>query len=232
MKKVLNSDIMNVANEFNKVAKDYDNQRQKLIPVFDDFYGIAIESIEINTEKPKVLEIGTGTGLFSEMFLNTFPYAKMDLVDLAEDMLNIAKERFSDNSNLNFFLKDILNFSPSEKYDLVISSLAIHHLEIHDQKKLYNKIFDWLKNDGMFVNCEMIAGENEFSNNMYEKWIVAKAKDDNDLDDEAKSTAIERLKLDKKVPISTHLKWLKNAGFSHVDCLYKVYCFGVLWAKK
>jgi len=223
---------MNVANEFNKVAKDYDNQRQKLIPVFDDFYGIAIESIEIDRKKPKVLEIGTGTGLFSEIFLNKFPDAKMDLVDLAEDMLNIAKERFSDNSNLNFFLKDILNFSPGGKYDLVISSLAIHHLELDDQKRLYNKIFNWLKNDGIFVNGEMIAGETEFSNKMYEKWILAKAKDDDDLDGEAKSAAIERLKLDKKVPISIHLKWLKSAGFSHVDCLYKAYCFGVLWAKK
>lgn len=222
---------MNVANEFNKVAKDYDNQRKKLIPVFDDFYEIAIESAEANTKTPNVLEIGAGTGLFSKMFLNKFPDGKIDLVDLAENMLSIAKERFSDNSNLNFFLEDILNFSPNKKYDLVISSLAIHHLEIDDQEKLYNKIFNWLKKDGIFVNAEMIAGENEFSNNIYEEWIIKKAKD-NGLDDEAKLAAIERLKLDKKVPISAHLKWLENAGFSNVDCLYKAYCFGVLWAKK
>ena len=222
---------MNVANEFNKVAKDYDNQRKKLIPVFDDFYEIAIESAEANTKTPNVLEIGAGTGLFSKMFLNKFPDGKIDLVDLAENMLSIAKERFSDNSNLNFFLEDILNFSPNKKYDLVISSLAIHHLERDDQEKLYNKIFNWLKKDGIFVNAEMIAGENEFSNNIYEEWIIKKAKD-NGLDDEAKLAAIERLKLDKKVPINTHLKWLENAGFSNVDCLYKAYCFGVLWAKK
>ena len=222
---------MNVANEFNKVAKDYDNQRKKLIPVFDDFYEIAIESAEANTKTPNVLEIGAGTGLFSKMFLNKFPDGKIDLVDLAENMLSIAKERFSDNSNLNFFLEDILNFSPNKKYDLVISSLAIHHLEIDDQEKLYNKIFNWLKKDGIFVNAEMIAGKNEFSNNIYEEWIIKKAKD-NGLDDEAKLAAIERLKLDKKVPINTHLKWLENAGFSNVDCLYKAYCFGVLWAKK
>ncbi|MCL2115829.1 MAG: class I SAM-dependent methyltransferase [Methanobrevibacter sp.] len=222
---------MDVANEFNKIAKDYDNQRKKLIPVFDDFYGIAIENIEINAKQPKVIEIGAGTGLFSQMFLNKFPEAKMDLVDLAEDMLNIAKERFSNNININFFNKNILDFTPNEKYDIVISSLAIHHLETYEQEKLYNKIFNWLKKDGIFVNAEMIAGESEFSNNKYEKWIIKKAKD-NGLDDKAKLKAIERLKLDKKVPISTHLKWLKKAGFSNVDHLYKAYCFGVLWAKK
>jgi tRNA (cmo5U34)-methyltransferase len=222
---------MNVANQFNKVAKNYDNQRKKLIPVFNEFYGIAIESIEITTKKLKVLEIGAGTGLFSEMFLNKFPEAKMDLIDLSENMLNIAKERFSNNPNLNFFLIDILDFSPNEKYDAVISSLAIHHLKIDDQMKLYNKIFNWLRIDGIFVNAEMIAGESEFLNNIYEKWIIEKAKN-NDLDDKAKSAAIERLKLDKKAPTSNHLKWLDDAGFSHVDCLYKAYCFGVLWAKK
>ncbi|MDR2966668.1 MAG: class I SAM-dependent methyltransferase [Methanobacteriaceae archaeon] len=222
---------MNVASEFNKIAKEYDDQRKKLIPVFDDFYQIAIESVELNTKKPRVLEIGTGTGLFSEMFLNKFSEAKMDLVDLAEDMLNIAKERFSNNINLSFFVENILDFSTYEKYDLVISSLAIHHLEIDDQEILYNKIFDWLKNDGIFVNAEMIAGESEFTNNMYEKWIVNKASD-NSLDEKAKSAAIERLKLDKKVPVSTHLEWLKNAGFSYFDHLYKAYCFAVLWAKK
>ena len=222
---------MNVAEQFNKVAKDYDNQRKKLIPVFDDFYEIAIESIEIDTKNPKVLEVGPGTGLFSQMFLNKFTSAKMDLVDLAENMLNIAKGRFSNNPNLDFFLKNILDFSPNEKYDVAISSLAIHHLNPADQKRLYNKIFNWLKNDGIFVNAEMIAGENEFSNNIYEKWIVKKAEDA-DLEDEAKLAAIKRLKLDKKVPISTHIEWLENAGFSHVDCLYKAYCFGVLWAKK
>jgi len=222
---------MNVANEFNKIAKDYDNQRKKLIPVFDDFYGTSIESIEINTKKPKVLEIGAGTGLFSQMFLNKFPEAEMDLVDLARDMLNLAKERFSNNFKLNFFNENILDFSPNENYDVVISSLAIHHLEIGEQELLYSKIFNWLKNGGIFVNSEMIAGENEFLDNMYEKWIIEKANN-SDLDEKAKHGAIERLKLDKKVPISTHLKWLENTGFSHFDCLYKAYCFGVLWAKK
>jgi tRNA (cmo5U34)-methyltransferase len=77
----------------------------------------------------------------------------------------------------------------------------------------------------------MIACKNEFSNDMYEKWRIEKANY-NDLDENAKSAAIERLKLDKKVPISTHLKWLENVGFSKFDCLYKAYCFGVLWAKK
>ncbi len=165
------------------------------------------------------------------MFLEKYPNAKMDLVDISEDMFNIAKKRFEGNNNLNFYLKNILDFKPEKykKYDVIISSLAIHHLPDEKKIELYDNIFQWLNHDGLFVNAEIIAGETEYLNNMYEEWQFEIA---NNLDAEGKQKAIERLKLDIRTPVSKQLKWLKNAGFSNFDCIYKAYCFGVLWAKK
>lgn len=225
--------MKNVSNQFNKIAKTYDSQRKCLIPVFDDFYGIAIDSIQIKDPNPNVLEIGTGTGLFTEMFLKKYPNAKMDLVDIAEDMLNIAKERLKGNENLNFHLKNIKEFKPEEnkQYDAVISSLAIHHLTNPEKEQLYKKIGECIKLDGIFVNAEMIAGETEYLNKMYEDWEI-KIAIDAKLDEEGEKRALERMNLDIKAPISKQLNWLENAGFSHADCIYKAYCFGVLWAKK
>lgn len=221
-----------VISKFNKIAKDYDKQRKELIPVFDEFYGIAIESINLTKNNPRVLEIGCGTGLFSEMFLKKFPDANMDLVDLTESMLDIALERLKNYKNLNFFLTDILDFSPNEKYDLIISSLAIHHLKYEDQEQLYKNIFKWLNNEGIFVNAEMVAGESEYITKINENWVNSKLKNNNSMDDENKNLAIDRMKLDNKIPVSIHLKWLKNSGFSNIDCFYKTYCFSVLWGKK
>jgi tRNA (cmo5U34)-methyltransferase len=167
------------------------------------------------------------------MFLKKYPNAMMDLVDIAEDMLDIAKDRFSQNNNLNFFLKNIMEFEVEEdkQYDAIISSLAIHHLSDLEKEQLYNKIWEWLKPEGIFVNAEMIAGETEYLNKMYEDWGIQVAKDAG-LDDDEVKKALERMKLDIKAPVSKQLNWLKNAGFSHVDCIYKAYSFGVLWAKK
>jgi tRNA (cmo5U34)-methyltransferase len=222
-----------VANAFNKIAKNYDSQRKELIPLFDDFYKIAIDSIQIKDNNPHVLEIGTGTGLLTETFLKSYPNAKMDLVDLAEDMLNIAKARFKENKNLNFHKINIMDFEPKEnnRYDAIISSLAIHHLANYEKEELYNRIAKWIKPNGIFVNAEMIAGETEYLNKMYEDWGI-KIGEDSGLGSEEKQKAVERLDLDIKVPISKQLKWLENAGFSHVDCIYKLYSFGILWAKK
>jgi tRNA (cmo5U34)-methyltransferase len=222
-----------VANQFNKIAEKYDSQRKSLIPVFDDFYGIATSSIQLENPIPHVLEIGTGTGLFTEMFLEKYPNAKMDLVDIAQDMLNIAKERLNGNKNLNFYLKNIANFEPKEnkQYDAIITSLAIHHLPDKKKEQLYNKIGEWLKPNGIFVNAEMIAGETEYLNKMYEDWELQLAINSG-LDNEEIRKAIDRMNLDIKAQVSKQLTWLKNAGFSHADCIYKAYSLGVLWAKK
>ncbi|RBQ22985.1 hypothetical protein ALNOE001_12500 [Candidatus Methanobinarius endosymbioticus] len=77
----------------------------------------------------------------------------------------------------------------------------------------------------------MIAGETEYLEKMYQDWQISLAKDSN-LKQEEKRKAFERMHLDMKVPVSKQLKWLEEAGFSHVDCIYKAYCFGALWAKK
>ena len=225
--------MKNVANQFNKIAKEYDSQRKSLIPFFDDFYQIAIESIQIENPSPHILEIGIGTGLFTEMFLEKYPNAKMDLVDIAEDMLNIAKERFKGNKNLNFHIKNIMDFKPdkNKKYDAVISSLAIHHLANTEKKQLYEKIGEWTTSNGIFINAEMIAGETEYLNKMYENWQT-KVAIESGLDKEEIEKGLERMSLDIKVPVTKQLKWLKAGGFSHVDCIYKVYSFGVIWAKK
>ena len=225
--------MKNVANQFNKVSKEYDSQRKSLIPVFDDFYKIAINSIKIKNLNPNVLEIGTGTGLFTEIFLEKYPNAKMDLVDIAEDMMDIAKERFKENKNLNFYLENIVEFKPkkNKQYDAVISSLAIHHLTDTEKEQLYKNIGEWIVPNGIFVNAEMIAGETEYLNKMYEDWQVQVAIDSG-LEKSEIEKALERMNLDIKAPVSKQLKWLENAGFSHVDCIYKTYSLGVIWAKK
>lgn len=222
-----------MSKQFNKIAKKYDSQRRELIPVFDDFYSISIDSIKLENSNPYVLEIGTGTGIFTEMFLKKYPNAKMDLVDISEDMLDIAKSRFKGNKNLNFYLKNIINFQPEEnkQYDAIISSLAIHHLPNEEKIELYNKIGEWVKPKGIFVNAEMIAGETDYLEKMYEDWQIELATKSS-LERGEKQKAFERMHLDMKVPVNKQLKWLKKSGFSHVDCIYKAYCFGVLWAKR
>ena len=41
-----------------------------------------------------------------------------------------------------------------------------------------------------------------------------------------------RRKLDKDATLSDQLRWLADAGFTDVDCIYKHYFIGVLYGRK
>ncbi len=222
---------MTVESQFNSIAQLYDRQRPSLIPCFSDFYGVAVDSLNLSTSSPEILDLGAGTGLFSEFVLQKYPNAKITLVDLSQRMLDIAQKRFSSNENISIIQQDFTTFKGEKLYDAVISSLAIHHLEDKAKAELYNRIFSFLKSDGIFINAEQVAGESEYFSRLYDKEWREKVEASN-LSREDIDTSYERIKLDKRTPVSTQIKWLRDAGFKEVDCLYKYYDFAVLYGRK
>lgn len=63
--------------KFNDVSQVYDGQRRQLIPCFDDFYHIPVSLIEPVTERPKILDIGAGTGLLTSFLSKKYPPPKL-----------------------------------------------------------------------------------------------------------------------------------------------------------
>ena len=57
---------MNIDAQFNLIAEEYDCNRRKFIPCFDDYYKNLTQFIISSIKKPKkVLDLGAGTGLLS-----------------------------------------------------------------------------------------------------------------------------------------------------------------------
>lgn len=57
---------MNIDAQFNLIAEEYDCNRRKFIPCFDDYYENSTKFIISSIKKPKkVLDLGAGTGLLS-----------------------------------------------------------------------------------------------------------------------------------------------------------------------
>ncbi len=49
-------------------------------------------------------------------------------------MLNNARERFDGQSNFNYIHGDYLKADFDDSFDIVVSSLSIHHLEDNEKK--------------------------------------------------------------------------------------------------
>ena len=225
--------IESIKSKFNAVSEKYDKQRKELIPCFDDFYKIPVELSNQIKSVDNILDIGAGTGLMSAFFLEKYNEADFTLVDISEEMLKKAKERFSGFSNFEFLVQDLEDLAlEKNKFDLVISGLAIHHLDDEAKKKLFKTIHKLLNDGGLFINADQVLGENDFSEALYTSSWREKVVANKTLTSEEKEATFERIKLDKMSPLKEQLKWMEDVGFKNVANVYQYYNFVVYTAKK
>jgi tRNA (cmo5U34)-methyltransferase len=219
---------VNIQQAFNAAAADYDKLRRILIPCFDDFYGTAIEVIPFTrTASLKVLDLGAGTGLYSAMVQAIFPNAEFTLLDLAAEMLERAKTRFSEmGKSPRILIGDYIKTDLAGPYDLIISGLSIHHLSDLDKERLYQRIYKALKPGGMFVNADQVLGKTPELENCYQQhWLDSVRA--LGISDEELNAAKKRMEYDCMATLDAQLSWLESAGLQDVDCWYKNFSFAV-----
>ena len=217
--------------KFNKGAKSYDRQRGIVIPNLDQLYTVIENLANSNVSRPRILDLGAGTGLLTEKIFKKYFRGHFTLIDISEEMLSIAKKRFKKNRNFKYILGDYLKIDFEESFDIIISSLSIHHLEDKDKKILYSKVYEILNNDGIFLNADQVLAPSTENEYIYQKnWLemieVGTLKQDE------KEIIIDRMKHDKPATLENNIIWLKKCGFNNVDVFYKYYNFCVLYGNK
>lgn len=216
---------------FDANAREYDRQRRQLIPCFDDFYGMALSLVESGHQPPQILDLGAGTGLFSSMVLLKYPEARLTLMDMSDKMLEEARQRFKDADNVQYISGDYSSYPFTQTYDIVISSLSIHHLAHADKKKLFKTIHQLLNEGGIFINADQVKGHTDQADVYYrQRWLESIRA--SGLSEEAINASIERRKLDINATAADQMKWMDQAGLTDVDCMYKYLDFAVFYGKK
>lgn len=217
--------------QFNQIAAKYDQQRPYLIPCFGDFYGAANALLANRPQARTVLDVGAGTGLFSYFLYQQRPDLEFTLVDLAPEMLAVARQRFAGLPGFTFQELNVATQPLPGSYDIVISSLAIHHLPDAEKAALYQRIYDALNPGGLFINADQVLGRTAgFDAFNRQHW--ARTVRESGLPEEAIERAFERIKLDDFGTLEAQLRMLETAGFQEVDCVYKNLSFSVLAAVK
>jgi len=97
----------------------------------------------------KVLEIGCGTGIFTQLLAET--QANLIAVDISSDLLKIASQKKYKYNNVSFINKSFEECEINGPFDAVLGSSILHHLEIDDA---ISKIFELLKPGGVMCFAE------------------------------------------------------------------------------
>lgn len=219
-----------VKNHFEEESKEYDNIILKLIPHYKEMIASLIASIPFENTKPiKVLDLGCGTGNTSKAVKNRFPNANITCIDLAENMIEMARYKLSEYDNIEYHVADMREFEFGCDYDLVISSLAMHHLETDEEKKaVYRRIYDALRKGGVFYNGDNVLGSNQYQEKVnLEKWkeFMLENVSLREIEEKWLPTHYEE---DHPSPLIDHLDWLREVGFKDVDVVWK-YIIGAVY---
>ncbi len=223
---------MDAKTAFSRHAGDYDRTRRQLVPDFDNFYGVALELISYAPDADlRVLDLGAGTGLFSAIIGAAYPNARLTLADFSPQMLDQARQRFADRAGVDYLLLDYEHDPISGDYDVAISALALHHTPPSQLESVFEKVYQALVSDGLFINADQTLGTSVDNEARYEQaWLDAiRANGSTEVDIAA---ALERLKADKTATLEDQLAALRGAGFAEVDCWYKRYRFAVYSGRK
>lgn len=222
--------FMNTKKQFEKISGLYDSQRRALIPCFEDFYKTASALQVFNSDSPSILDLGAGTGIFSEFFKQKYPRAHFTLLDISPKMLAIAREKFgADSDYCEADFTHVANF-PDESFCAVISALAIHHIPDDQKRLLFAEIFRILKKGGIFINAEQVLGESDFLRSYFAKQRLEIV--DKYMDAAQARIARKRLACDMCATISDQLEWLSQVGFKEVGNIYRYLDFAVIFAIK
>ena len=154
------------------------------IPVFDDLQeqtAAATEDIEVRD----VLELGVGTGMTSRAVLERHPRARLVGIDESEAML-AAAELEGDLRVAR--LEDPL---PAGPFDLVVSCLAVHHLDGDGKRDLFHRIAEVLRPGGHFILADVVVPE-----------------------DDADAVTPTTPGFDRPDRLADQLAWLDDAGFN------------------
>ena len=222
---------MGIKDEFNNIAQKYDWQRKLSIPCFDDFYNLPLEVINYHEVSPEVLDVGGGTGLFSSFILLKYPQAKITIIDLADKMIEVAKERFQAYSDFHYIVEDYTKYQYTQKYDIIISALSIHHLSHHEKRIFYQKCYSLLNDGGYFINADLVLSPSKHIEELNQNTFQNHRRHSGLSEDVLRATN-ELMKYDKPSTLYDHLQWLTESKFQYVDCIYKHHQFCVLFAQK
>ena len=157
----------------------------------------------------RVLDLGTGNGRLVALLKARNPGLRAVAVDFSPTMLELARSRFAGDATVDVVMRnldDALDRSWG-RFDAVVSSFAIHHVDDARKRSLYGEVFERLEPGGVFCNLEHVSSPTPALHLDFLTAIGYTPEQDDPSN--------------KLLDVETQLRWLREIGFADVDCHWK-----------
>jgi tRNA (cmo5U34)-methyltransferase len=188
----------------------------------------------------RILDLGCGPGEIDALMLERLPAAEVICLDESPVMLERAREVLAPFAGRTRFVESDLGHdwraAAGVAFDLVFASQAVHHVVAPGKRVLYARVHAALAPGGSLLLNDKVAFDGRLFPIMVALWNRVRAETGfepvaADLEFGAWQEA-EILGGDVPDSVDEHLAWLRAAGFSPVDCLWRHADQAILLARK
>jgi SAM-dependent methyltransferase len=192
------------------------------------------------------LDLGCGNGILGRFLFELFPSASGLYVDFSDPMLDAARENVGALPHVTIAKADFSSpdwlevVMPHGLFDVVVSGFAIHHQPDERKRSLYAEIYDLLAPGGVFLNLEHVASSTSAGKQLFDEFFVDHLQafhgktDPNPKRETIANNYYNRP--DKKenilAPVVDQCQWLREIGFTDVDCFFKVFELALFGGRK
>jgi len=199
---------------------------------------IALEVLPFPTTAAlRAIDLGIGTGYFTECFLNKFPNSRVLGIDGAPAMIELAKARLkSSESRVEFIIGDfrkLQELAPDAgTADIVFSAYALHHLNRSDKEAVLKEVVAVLVPGGWFVNADLIVADSpELESRLQQIRIAGIVERSGGADSRFTDSALTRQFLadlelkeaDQPLTLAEDLALLRSSGLKDVSAFWLEY---------
>ncbi|HEY3288811.1 MAG TPA: class I SAM-dependent methyltransferase [Anaerolineae bacterium] len=199
------------------------------------------------TDALRFLDLGCGDGILGATLLGRFPRSHGVMADFSEPMLQAARGQLkSFASQLAFIQADYADpawvslVSPYAPFDAIVSGFSIHHQPDERKRNLYGELYNLLAPGGLFVNLEHVASRTAWGEKLFDALFIDSLvsfhsrKGSGRTRDEIANEYYYRE--DRKANILTSVDvqcdWLREIGFTDVDCYFRIFELAVFGGMK
>lgn len=142
---------LTVAPQFHSEPDTYLERIRSALPRYDELQDEAIGAIA--AVPTHVLELGIGTGETTRRLLERFPDAEVTGLDASPEMVFRAREM-----GIEVRLARMQDPLPDGPWDLVLSVLAVHHLDADQKRDLFRRVREQSR---ALVLADQVAAERQ-----------------------------------------------------------------------
>ena len=159
---------VSTAEFYDAISKDYTESVERCVPKYKEMLSTLFTYLPTNYSPKSILELGCGTGNLTHLISDHFPKSRIHAVDISKECINECKQRLQ-SADIDYIKSDFRDLDFQEKsFDLIISSISIHHLNDNEKSRLFKLLFLWQTDNGILTFCDQFKGESE---SIYKKHI-------------------------------------------------------------